>query len=141
MSVFVWHGIMNNQIIVKIPVQNSGKIREVAEAEGRRRVGSLSVMAENMVAPTATAPTARMATWERLLEDHQKEVDELKASNIPEVVKDKMLLALEQRHESDLLASCGARPACFDDARAAAGALPQPTPTHAPPRHARAHTH
>ena len=59
-SVFVLHGIMNNRIIVKIPVQNSGKIREVAEAEGRRRVASLSVMAEDMAATTAEATRRTM---------------------------------------------------------------------------------
>ena len=132
---------MNKQIIVKIPVQNSGKIREVAEAEGRRRVASLSVMAEDMAATTATAITARTATWDKLVADHEKELDALKASTIPEEVKDEMVLALVQRHKRDLLASCAARPACFDDARAAAGALPQPTPTHAHPRHARDRTH
>ena len=98
-------------------------------------------MAEDTAATTATAITARTATWDKLVADHAKELDALKASSIPEVMKVKMVLALEQRHESDLLASCGARPACFDVARAAAGTLPQPTPTHAHPRHARAHTH
>lgn len=140
-SVFVLHGIMNNRIIVKIPVQNSGKIREVAEAEGRRRVASLSVMAEDMAATTAEATTTRTATWDKLGADHEKEVKALEALHLPEEVKAKMLRALEQRHGEDMLAACSIVPSCLEAPRAAVGALPPPTPTHAPPRHARAHTH